>query len=73
MEIFETKLKQWGNSLGTTIPRDIIERENLSDDSEVPIFVVGKKRQENLIKSFGTLKCDKPTQEIMDEINEGYE
>ncbi len=29
--------------------------------------------KKNLRKAFGTLKCTKPTQQIMDEIDEGYE
>jgi len=30
MQVFETIPKQWGNSLGITIPKEVIEKENIS-------------------------------------------
>ena len=74
MQVFDTKLKQWGNSLGITVPHDILNKENLSTQNEVTIFIVNKEKQKKTLNEiFGTLKCSKPTQKIMDEIDEGYD
>ena len=73
MQVFETKPKQWGNSLGITIPKDIVKNEKISEEESVTVFILKKKKTQSLEKIFGTFKCDKPTQEIMDEIDEGYD
>ena len=74
MQTFNTKLKDWGNSLGVTVPHEIVEKENLSSQNEVTIFIVNKEKQKKTLNEiFGTLKCTKPTQQIMDEIDEGYD
>lgn len=70
--MFKTVPKRWGNSLGVTIPREIVTMEKLSPQKEVTLFVVGNQ-MESLRKIFGTLKITKPTQEIMDEIDKGYD
>ncbi len=72
MKIFEAIPKQWGNSLGITIPRDIVRTEHISQKKKVKVLVVGKK-SEMLKEAFGSLKLKKPTQKAMDEIDEGYD
>ena len=71
MQVFETMPKQWGNSLGVTIPRDIVERERLSTTKKVRVFVVAESAGE-LRKVFGSLKLKMPTQQAMDEIDREY-
>ena len=73
MQVFETRPKQWGNSLGITIPKDVVRKAHLSGRKEVRVLILPLEAQKNLRKAFGTLQCTKPTQQIMDEIDEGYE
>ena len=72
MHVFKAKPKQWGNSLGITIPKEIIEQEKLSTNKTVTFLVEGDG-MDNVKRAFGTLKMKKPTQQIMDEIDEGYD
>lgn len=73
METFETIPKPWGNSLGVTIPKEIVEREHLSPKKKLIIFVLGEDRKRKLQEAFGTFACKTPTQQIMEEIDEGYD
>ena len=72
MEQFKAVPKKWGNSVGITIPSEIIKSENLKLNKEAIFLVLGDNR-EKIKKMFGTLKIKKPTQQIMDEIDEGYD
>ena len=72
MQVFEAIPKQWGNSLGITIPKEIVKEENISPKKKVKLLVLGA-RMDSLKKAFGTLKLKKPTQKAMDEIDEGYD
>ncbi len=72
MELFETIPKAWGNSLGVTIPHEIVQKEHLSTEKKVKVLVIGSE-MEKLKKAFGTLKLKKSTQKVMDEIDEGYD
>lgn len=67
----ETVARKWGNSIGVSLPRDVVEKANIKPDKGVKIFV--QDRRVDLSKFFGTLKIKKPTQEILDEIREGEE
>jgi len=72
MEQFKAAPKKWGNSMGVTIPLEVIKSENLKLNKEAVFLVLGDNR-EKIKKMFGTLKMRKPTQQIMDEIDEGYD
>lgn len=72
MQVFETIPKQWGNSIGITIPKEIIEKENISVKRKSKFIAIGTEMDE-LRKAFGTLKLKKSTQKVMDEIDEGYD
>lgn len=67
----ETIARKWGNSIGISLPRDVVEKANIKPDKEIKIFVQDKRV--DLSKVFGTLKIKKPTQEILDEVREGEE
>lgn len=72
MEQIKTKIKKWGNSFGVIIPREIIENEKLSENSEIMI-TIQPQRYTTVGDIFGVLKgkrkSKKSTQEIMDEID----
>ena len=72
MEVFEAIPKEWGNSLGITIPKEIIRKEQISPRKKGKFLVLGTK-MDKLKESFGTLKLKKSTQQAMDEIDEGYD
>ena len=72
MQLFEAIPKQWGNSVGITIPREIIEKENISPKKRARFLVIGSG-MDGLKKSFGSLKLKKSTQKVMGEIDEGYD
>ena len=67
----EVKARKWGNSIGISLPKDVIEKANIKPNKEVRLLIQDKKI--DLSKVFGTLKINKPTQEILDEIREGEE
>lgn len=60
----KARTKEWGNSLGIIIPKEIVRKENLKKDDEVIINITKKK---NLMGLFGTLKFKKSSQTMKDE------
>ena len=72
MQLFEAKPKKWGNALGVTIPREIVRKGHIKAGKEVRIMVIGPPRG-NFKDLFGTVKTKKSTEEIMREIDEGYD
>ncbi len=71
MQAFETVPKKWGNSLGVTIPKDVVDKERLSLRKKVRVFVVAGGTNE-LRKVFGSLKLKMPSQKAMAEIDNEY-
>ena len=71
MEQIKTKVKKWGNSFGVVIPKEIINREGLKENTDVFITIEPKKYT-TVGDIMGILKrkSKKSTQEIMDEIDE---
>ena len=72
MQVFEATPKQWGNSVGITIPKEVVEKENISTKRKIRFIAIGDK-MDKLKDAFGTLKLKKSTQKVMDEIDEGYD
>ncbi len=65
----ETIARKWGNSVGISLPRDVVEKANIRPNKNVKLFIQDKKV--DMSKVFGALKIDKPTQQILDESREG--
>ena len=64
------KTKQWGNSIGIVIPRDLVKDMDIKPDEEICIDITKKKT--NVLKEmFGTAKRKRPTEEILKEIRKG--
>ena len=72
VQVFEERPKQWGNSLGITIPKEIAEKGRISTQKEIQVLILNQS-SEKLKQAFGTLKLKKPTQKAMDEIDERYD
>lgn len=72
MREFKAKPKKWGSSIGITIPKEIVEAEGITPSKKITILVIG--RTKSMKEIFGSLKrWKKPTQRIMEEIDEGYD
>jgi len=50
---FETKPKEWGNSLGIIIPKELAKKSNITTDT---VVLVDIKKEKPLKELFGTLK-----------------
>ncbi len=60
------KPRRWGNSLGITIPKEIIDKEKIKEGEEVIVNV--RKKKTNLSELFGMLKDTKiDAQKMKDE------
>ena len=69
MNLIETKLKRWGNSIGIVIPKETIEREHLIENKSVKFLIV-KDSKKALKETFGIAKSKikKSSQQIKDEL-----
>ena len=72
MQVFEAIPKQWGNSVGITIPNKVIKIENISTKKKTRFIAIGNE-MDQLKGAFGSLKLKKSTQKVMNEIDEGYD
>lgn len=72
MEQFEAVPKRWGNSLGITIPSEVIKEEKIRPKEKITVLVF-RDYSKKLKGMFGTLKLKKPTQKVMEEIDKGYD
>lgn len=69
MKEFETKPKKWGNSLGITIPKEIVEEAGIKEGKKIKVFIREGKR--NVLKeTFGTIKFKKTAQQMKNELRE---
>ena len=72
MQKFVAIPKKWGNSIGITIPKEVAKEGGIKPDNEITVLVI-ENQHKRLNKIFGTLKLKRKTQEVMDEIDEGWE
>ena len=59
-EVFKTKIRKVGTSLGVLIPKELIEKQKIKEGEEVEIGVLKQKKLEEVLKLFGTAKGTKP-------------
>jgi len=66
----ETITRKWGNSLGVTIPNEIIRQQHIHENQRIIIEITFVKD----IKSLrGLVKFKKNTQSLKDEMKKGWE
>lgn len=66
MEV-ETDLRNWGNSLGITIPHETVKELGLKSGENIKVWI---QKDDNLLaEMFGKFKTKKSTQKIMEEID----
>jgi antitoxin component of MazEF toxin-antitoxin module len=64
----ESKLREWGRSIGVVIPKEKIKEENLKEGDKVKILILKEK---NPIKeTFGIAKLKRSTEEMLKESDE---
>lgn len=72
MQVFEAKPKQWGNSLGITIPSEIAKEEGVSLEKKIRVIIIGEKNNP-LKKLYGLSKHLKiNSQKTKDELREEW-
>ena len=64
------KPRRWGNSLGITIPKQVVEEEGITLKDEL---VVAIKKKIDISDIRGLFKFKKSAQEIKDEMRQGWE
>ena len=60
----KAKIREWGNSLGVIIPKDIVIKEELRPNDQVTITI---SKGENLEGFFGKMKANVDAQKMKDE------
>lgn len=61
--------RKWGNSLGVSLPAELVAKEKIKANDKVIIIV---KKARRLADFFGSLKTKKTTQKIKDELRAGW-
>jgi len=59
------KTKQWGNSIGVILPRDIVREKNIKPEEEIIINI--EKKRSVLKELFGALCFKKATKLLLEE------
>jgi len=70
MAKIEIITRKWGNSLGITLPKDIVDEEHLQENQRVVIEI---KKVIDLRKIKGIGKFSKSAQKIKDEMRKGWD
>ena len=65
------KTKQWGNSIGIIIPREVVDDLSLTPGEEIVIDI--KEKQNALKELFGTLNWGKDKKRILKEVRKELE
>lgn len=67
---FKTITRKWGNSIGITLPNEIVEKANIKPKKVLDVLILEKKV--DLKKIFGTLKIKESGQKIKNEMRAGW-
>ncbi|MBI2137174.1 AbrB/MazE/SpoVT family DNA-binding domain-containing protein [Candidatus Woesearchaeota archaeon] len=63
-------VRKWGNSLGVTLPKELVERQNVREGDILSLPVVIKKA--SLRNVFGSIKTGESGQKFKDRAREGW-
>ncbi len=63
-------VRKWGNSLGITLPKELVEGQNIKEGDKLVLPVVIKKA--DLSKIFGSIKTGMSGQKFKDMAREGW-
>ena len=59
-DVFKSKVRKVGTSLGILIPRDVIDSDKIKEGEEIEISLLKKRRIDDVMKLFGSAKGAKP-------------
>ena len=59
-EIFKTRVRRVGSSLGVLIPKDVIEHNRIKEGEEIEMSLMKKRRIDDVLKLIGSAKGAKP-------------
>ena len=62
--------RRWGNSLGITLPKELVERQNIKEGDKLVLPVVIKKA--DLSDIFGSIKTGESGQKFKDRVRKGW-
>ena len=62
--------RKWGNSLGITLPKELVERQNIKEGEVLSLPIVIKKA--DLSDVFGSIKTRESGQKFKDRAREGW-
>ena len=66
------KTKQWGNSVGIIIPKDLVRELNIKPNEEICVEI--NRKNTNVLKElFGSIKFSKPTKQLIKEARKDLE
>lgn len=63
----KTRVREWGGSWGTTLPKDQLQKEHIKPGDEIRMLIIPKKNP--LKGTFGILKFSRPVKEILHEVD----
>ena len=68
MEVIQTKVRRWGNSLGIVIPSNTVEARNIKENEDIKVLII-KDSKKVLRETFGIGKgkITKSGQQFKDE------
>lgn len=62
----ETRARKWGNSLGITLPKDVVSHEHITANQRVHILLI--KQDDALRRTFGGVRWKKSAQQLKDQL-----
>lgn len=69
MAEIETVTRKWGNSLGITLPKEIVDQEHLHENQKITVEI---KKVANLTQLRGLGKFTKSAQQLKEEMRAGW-
>ena len=63
-------VRKWGNSLGVTLPKELVESQNIKEGDKISLPIVIKKA--DLSKIFGSIKTGVSGQKFKDLARQGW-
>ncbi|MDD5651161.1 MAG: hypothetical protein PHF86_12225 [Candidatus Nanoarchaeia archaeon] len=67
---FKAIPRKWGNSVGITLPNNIVSEGKIKNKKEIEVLIIEKKV--NLKDIFGSLDLKEPTQKIKNDMKSGW-
>jgi hypothetical protein len=63
-------IRKWGNSLGVTLPNELVEKDKLNVNDKLLLKL---EKVDSLEELFGAFKTNKTGQQIKDELRKGWD